>query len=514
MRQIRMCSLRFVLGLTVTATVVGSQGMGLAVPRYLGQIDYETSPVNTVLSMGPMLGAWGGYLLLSMETDRINNLSRMATLDGQVKDAWAVALTTNTVKDYRVAAEADIQGARFMISKIKADVQFYENKYKDFKDAKDEKYRPVNPAAATDFRIYWPIRQALVHYEYNREVVKDGRVQQEAATIDNAEATLETHVRAFQAALLTVIGRLNQVATTKDNKIVVTKSYGLSSLRVDRGYLQQPTADLRDTIFSISVMAEQLYALGKTPKNQLRATFVNTSKDLVFFIQVESWNTDGSYTLRPDTALPTVLYPDVSTLSAADKAKLQIQPVTNDNESRGHTVAVLPVALRDHVIVRVATMGQLRDRIRFQPVRGGSVYPDLSSLSRNFYYLGYESETPQGVSLSQWFPVEERYDWRFGGEWQMGGKITQLMTSTAEQISQFRPFSPWGEGLTLVNDRLQWQVPESIESARNLEGATADVSGTATFRKCGPSVTRPACTNFTETAGTGGSALSMTVQVW
>lgn len=507
----------FVVALALLTGSVNTGGTeqasgGLLAPTYQGLIDSERQEyfyrALEVAALSPAAAVAATPYVAIFETNRVNILTQLAIHDQVIKDTLAIALTTNTVRDYRIAAEADVQGARHVLGKLKKDLRFFEDKYPGFAAAGDN-FIPRRGAQATDWNNYSEIRKALKSFTYDRDNLQTGA--RETVTLTDAETTLERHMAHLREGLSILITRLNQVATyDKDGRPVVVKSYPLSALRSDSGFLKDRVAPLADTVFGIHVMAEQLFGLGKTPKNQLRAEFANTSRDMMFFIQVESRKPDGTYTLRPDTVYPIPLYPDVAGLSEAEKAQLQIEPRTRPGSNRGRTWAYLPLNPRDRVVIRVATMGQVRDRIRFMVARGQTVSQDLNSVSRGFYYYGYQSDTPGGTLISQWYPVDESYTWQFRGEWagtRDAAKIQGVQSTTDTRGLGAFGFTP----LQLHNDRFFWLVPESMQIAASLEEATADVTGTGAFHKRGPRVSVGQPQVLTEQA-TG--RVSMLVQAW
>jgi len=83
----------------------------------------------------------------------------------------------------------------------------------------------------------------------------------------------------------------------------------LPSLQADMRYMAVRMEPLNRAIDGIQRMAEQLYLDEHTPRKQFRGIFTNKSKDLIFFVQIQTLDADGEYVLRPDTRYPVPVYP-------------------------------------------------------------------------------------------------------------------------------------------------------------------------------------------------------------
>lgn len=481
-----------------TASRLRAQRGTGAVARYEGVVDPLLDYGKVVLGgIGVMtgLGMAAAYGLAILEVARLNSITLLAAFDAQVDTAMAIALTTNTIKDFKIAAAADINAARQVIRKLKGDLAIYEEQHPSFERA-PAGYAPSSPGERTDWQNYTAIRDALKQYTYER--VNVTTQQQETVKLDDAEVSLERDAKAVQEGLNYVLQRLTKVA------------YALPAVKTDSGYIAARLAPLRSTLFGINVMAEELSGKGQTPMRQLRLVLSNTSKDLVFLVQLEARQPDGTYVVRPDTQYPIPIYPDVSGLGETEIAKLQTQPTVTPGRTRGRVQVWLPVNLRDRLLLRVATMGQVRDRIRFMPVRGGFAQPDLNSLTRTFYYFGYEAHTPQGTSVSQWYPAQESYSWAFGGSWRPGETANDPKTrsSTPDEARRLRGFGPT---LVLQNDRLEWVLPAGFETASQFKIATATVTGDTIYKKYGPN---PVTSKPQDIPEHGAGVLSVELQRW
>jgi len=211
---------------------------------------------------------------------------------------------------------------------------------------------------------------------------------------------------------------------------------------------------------------------------------------------------DGEYVLRPDTRYPVPVYPNVSDETEDALKQLQIPPYGQ----RGAFQTWLPLKLRDKIIVRVATMGQIRDRIHFMVIKGKNVSPDLNSLSRGFYYLGYQAVRADGANIiSRWYPVSETYTWQFSRGWSAGETANDPVLLSSEGKSM-RGFGP---ELTFQNDRMEWIMPFGFVTAFELRLARADLAGKTDVLKVGPTSSHK--TSLTEE---GSGQFEMQLKTW
>jgi hypothetical protein len=259
-------------------------------------------------------------------------------------------------------------------------------------------------------------------------------------------------------------------------------------------------------------MAEQLSAEGQTPREQLRFVVTNNSKDLMFFVQVEELvQPEGggpkAWRVRKDTLYPVLVYNSLivpgsnppQVLPDAELSRLQLAPYG------------VRAGTRSELWRPISPGDKMRDRIYFMPLKSptSNVVPDLNSLTRGFYYLGYESKRPPAIS--RWYALEESYQWRLQGAWAAGESQHEAKLSSTDGKVLRKFTCPGCEGLTLRNDRLEWILPDKPEAARELPDALATITGTAKYRRFGPSLTRSPAQDLEET---GSGDLSLLVQTW
>lgn len=145
----------------------------------------------------------------------------------------------------------------------------------------------------------------------------------------------------------------------------------------------------------------------------------------------------------------------------------------------------------DKLAVRVITMGQIRDRIRFFNLVGNMVKADQNSIERGFYYLGYEVETPEALLVSRQYPIEENFSWMLSSTLrdEVGAGFLKLKSSEGK--------NPAGKGLRgaisipleplkTVDDLMEWQLPASVDSMLKLSDTSAEIKGTTRYQKVGP----------------------------
>lgn len=426
-----------------------------------------------------------GILAAYIETHRLEALNFLMATDAAIADADAVAITTNTVTNYFRAVDATADGGRLLIAKLKADLKAYEKRYPQFATADLANYKPDDTGEKRFWERYQAIKQGLREFKYEVEVpdpANPGKTVVEPRTLADAEKSLDEKAKAVRDRLIEIRDRL------------AAKKYALTHMREDGGLIAGHLEGLNQVVFGVQRLAVWLNESGKTPRNQFRATFSNKSPNMMFFVQIHAKDAAGNFAPRPDSLVPTPVYP---TLLARDPAnpdkKVWEQKPDLQNPPfgpRGPSEVWLPLNPGEKLVVRAATMGIVRDRIRTMPIKGKMVRPDANSYTRGFYYLGYEVVTPQGTSVSRWIPEEESYRWTTAGflaDSQRSGFL-KLENTDAKTLRTFDPAA-----LKLSQDRMECVLPSSVELMNSIaeeNKAWAEVSGTAKFTKVGPKATQ------------------------
>jgi hypothetical protein len=454
----------------------------------------------TAMLLGPTVVFW--------EICRLNSMSYLSALEneqialskGDKGGYTAAAITTNTVKDLRFGVEGIIESTKDTIKKLKADQKWYEDNING-RFANDD-YRPTDADELRMWERHQAIKQVLKRFEFTA-LVRDPKNwnaprEKKLVVIEDAEKTFEKKAKECTDGLLEVLARMNKA------------QYALTAMTDDSAFLGTRMEALNMTAFGIEQMALALNEQGKTPRKQLRAVFTNQSKDMMFFVQVASRNESGQYVPRP---YMIALYPDVSneTPEALNKLQMGGQP----QGQRGPTRAFMGVGVKDKVIVRTATMGITRDRIRFMMLKGKTIKPDLNSLSRGYYYLGYESAGPSGTLVSRWMSEKETYNWTVRGGWSAGNTANDpvFKSSTAAEIRTSGLGSYLSSNFALTNDRMEWILPAGLASAADLGRSWAEVTGDATFTKVGPT-TIGAGAKGGPVPETGSGKIQMLLELW
>jgi hypothetical protein len=410
-------------------------------------VSQTTSPITFMLLEG-----WRQWGLALVDIDKTKE-----------REAMAAAITTHALLQVDKSVRASTARAQYVLLKLKKDKEFYEDRYAGFRTPN---YQPADEDEQRYFARY-------------QRIVK---------VLDEHEKPVAT----------TSAAALNAISTLRD--AAAQGKFLLSSLERQNGYLMRAMQDYIGAINAAEKAAVELNETGATPRRQLRLIVTNKSPDLVFFVQIAARDGEGNYTIRDDTRFPEALplYP------AAPPEDLQI----GVKGPRGVVPARVwfPVNPRDRVIIRVATMGATRDRIRFMPITGQQVQPDLNSLERKFHYLGYEAHVPAQTAplISRWYATNETYSWQLRGGWAPGEPLpARISSSNSKELRDFGP------ALSTKDDQLTWELPASLQSAGDMGTLNAEVSGTAEFLKVGPTSQRQTTVNE---AGKGG--LSVLLEPW
>lgn len=389
--------------------------------------------------MAPVLFAWNQM-----------NISILTAIEDKADDAMAQAITTNTIKDFKVRVQPQIEKHRLILAKLKKDLELLENE-----DAglKNPAYRPPpeQREAMQRWEHYSKIRGALKKYEFKFRAGNDATLQTEV--LEDAEKTLEDRAKVLNEGLLTTLQRLNRAR------------FALTSFKPEWKFMTERLEPLNKTMFAISSMAEELATDGHTPRKQWRLIVRNESKDLLYLIQIltPTEKKDG-FQERIDCRYPIVL------------------PPVPEKSDASETLTRIPVACGDKLRVRVVTYGEGRRQIAGAILRGGQLRLDLNSITRGFYYLGYETTRQDGALIvSRWYPLTETYQWKFTGDWGAGDKNAPVVgTTDAKSLRNFL------EPLQITGDRIEWLLPATDEAADKFSAGVAHVTGDVMIIKQGP----------------------------
>ena len=210
-------------------------------------------------------------------------------------------------------------------------------------------------------------------------------------------------------------------------------------------------------------------------------------EDIVFFVRVwtpdktagvekEPPVTEGAtaYYLRKDCEQWITLWPTNSTYQQGAGTGSGKDPVNAQLPS----MLWLPAKLKDRLEIRVATYGEFRKRVRWDNLFGRQVRPDMTSLSRGFYYMSYAvNQGEKDQILSRWFSMKDEYNWDFRrGVWTDGLGRT-VHSSTPEERKQFRSMRT--ENWKMTNDRLIWLISSGVGSILADPNMSVIVSGDA-----------------------------------
>ncbi len=405
----------------------------------------------------------GGIMLPILEAQLSFRQSLLFSYQIMADDALLTAWTTWTLVDMQRSLHQSVAAARYVVQKLEADIAWYEDEYSVFAMPN---YTPDTTARE---RLYNKYRQL-------KSIVAVVKPQVEQAAED----------------VLAVFGEVR--------RRIQSGSYGRPSLKLDSRKIVEALLAYREVMARVEdELEEKVYKPRLTPERQLRLLLTNDSADLVFFFRVSERDGQGGYPQpREDTKGWLPLYPRGFGVELDDRSGKKVT-ANLPNE------LWLPAKLMDQVQIRVATVGETRGRIRFMGFApGGQARPELNSLQRGFYYLGYWVPQPPAKIISHWYPTEESYQWHFTGGW--GAEVPSFMPTDIEELrDQGVPYD-----LTLSQDHVAWRVPGFLEDIKNEPECRATVQGSATFEKRGPRSDSPKHT-FNET---GSGTLTVMMEVW
>jgi hypothetical protein len=264
-------------------------------------------------------------------------------------------------------------------------------------------------------------------------------------------------------------------------------------------------------------------AFPPTASEQLRVTIANESKDLIYFVKVVPGQSAAPPPPQAAGEVPPcghepgdlfqareirarrgwmALYPKDATLRMNPKDLAQLgaptggtAPAAGPVGADAPTAAALnpvdvqfpssiwfPVEPGDRVEFRAATYGEHRKGIRWLTLQGSTHRPELESVRRNFYYLGYE--VAYGLmkpKLNLRYSISESYTWSgWIGAW---ARDLPAKPEPDTSLLDFYEAPPWVTAgakvparmaankhtLDVTGDRYSWTVPETREAREQLD---------------------------------------------
>lgn len=405
------------------------------------------------------------YMLYSIQLDQ--------------EDAELTAWTTTQLADMNALLHQSIVGSKALLAKLDEDLDWYVSEFPTFGNP--------NPVLRSD--------------------AEERRYEQ--------YAVLRQWVAAHRPEIETTGDEVLEAFVPFRKGMVLSGGRGAASLKVNVGRLQEALASYTRTMYETqnSLFAD-LVAKGVLPEQHVRVTLTNTSPNLVFFARVWEEGPGGGYPgPTEDTASWLPIYPQ----------GLGVEVTVDTNRTRQVGLPnELWVSTRpgSRLELRVATMGEHRNRIRFQDLKvTGQMRPDPLAYHRGFYWFGYyvqqaSSQAAGGRErkiVSYTFPTSESYQWTFRG---FVFDPEPYVPSEAERQGMLEndlhmPRS-YASALQLSGDHYLWKLPEFEQDIRRNPQQECRVSGAAQFRRRGPDAGR--VTDLPEEAGSG--TLLVHVEMW
>ncbi len=424
------------LGLALLLLVLA--GAPARADRFRALSDPALNTMETLLAVP--LGPVGPCSALLVESWRCWCLSILNIAEEEERQNMLAAITTYQMLGVMKAVRAGQAAAEQWFDKMRREMAWYEQKHPEFRTADLTSYQPPDAI----FKDWFEYRSLRGQIEWNEKRLK---------------------ARAQEA--------LDAIATLR-NRAAQGKFVYLS-LAQKSDYLLKAMRGFQTELAEVEWWAEKTAEAKSLSGRDLRLQVENTAKDLVFFVQIAARKPDGSYAIRPDCETPIPLYP------LEPPAALQ---TVDPKGTRGWKTAGFLVQPRDQLILRVATMGPVRDRIRFMPIKGRQVKPDVKSIQRNFWWLAYTADLPNTPVplISRWASASELYNWGLSGGWSpTSGSPTKAELSKSNTRDLGSPYDPDIQG-----DQLSWVIPASRESCLSDGSGAARVQGQAVFEKLGP----------------------------
>ena len=454
---------RWKIALLVVAALLGTLGAitsASAQPNVPTDMALETK-INAIRELLPTAPLLGPTLLPFVQATLHFQQSMLCCYKLQVDDALLTAWTTHTLLDIDKSLHQSIAAAKHIIQKLERDIAWYEDKYSRFTS---------------------PVFQA--------ETSAEGRRYEKYQALKSFVAEYKPRIEAAGQNVMNVFAEIRQ----RINR----GAYGNPSMRLDSARIATTLLAFQEEISAVEkAIDEKIYQPRVTPLRQIRLRFANDSPNLVFFVRISERDASGQYpTVRPDTKEWVPIHPKGNAVTISGPSGDQ-DVVTLPNETW------LPAKLLDQVELRVATMGDVRQRIRFMQLpMSGQVRPDLQSLSRGFYFFAYEVPQAYGKIVSHWYPTSETYKWYFTGGW--GAALPEYVPTDVSELKEDTRYD-----LSLTQDHVSWHVPGFLETITDDPECRAQVSGSANFQKKGPT-----STNITDFAESGSGNLTITMELW
>jgi hypothetical protein len=183
-----------------------------------------------------------------------------------------------------------------------------------------------------------------------------------------------------------------------------------------------------------------------TAMQHYRMVISNDSTSMLFLVKVHSTadrkDREGNVVERDAPIVATTgrrgwipLYPKGAPVKISESLRLN-DPARQDVAAAELVLPNqiwLPVKKGDRLEVRAVTYGPMRQHIRWLSLRGRNIVPDIDSIRRSYYYLGWQLSLVGQVrdAGSRRYSVHESYSWRFPSE-NWGKNPTEVDTPPAD----------------------------------------------------------------------------------
>jgi len=445
-------------------------GAAISKPAVADEVDAIGNPLvdDTQIMVMAVSPTTSFFSVTFLEGWRQWGLAMVDIAKDNERQAMLAAITTHAILQVDKAVRTSKASAETILEKLRGDLRHYEDRFPDFRTRRDP---PTDPDDLRYYRRYQAIKQVL----------------------DNEGAALQKAADGAIGAIETLRTRLS------GGKFI------LKSLESQNGFIMRAMNDYHARLTALDAAVTKLNESGASPRIALRAIIKNDSENLVFFVQIIPRTQDGKYDkVRADTRFPSPIYP---------KQPPPSQQSVTPKGQRGPNRAWFTIKPWDKIVIRVATMGPIRDKVRFQPITGSLVRPDLSSLERGFYWLGYNTKQPTRVVpiFTRLYSKQESYRWQFRGGWAPGESANDPAFKPAADRKALQQALGhiWPGHTGFANARVEWILPSSMRSAVDLGSGYADVSGTTTYEKVGPTARQRS-----ELKETGSGRLRLLIERW
>jgi len=424
----RAAVLVFILGLMTPA---------LAQPNVPADLDLEQQMglLRDSLQFIPMLGP---MMLPMVEGTLRFQQSVLFCHQARADDALRTAWTTHALLDMGKALQQGVAAAHYIDQKLANDIVWYEDEYPRFTNPV---YRPETDVEKGNYDKYKALK--AFRDEYGGRLLGTG---------------------------FNVLDEFDEL-----RERIIKAGYAIPSLQRGGGRVAAALLTYCKEMAAIEdAIKKKIYEPRITPLRQVRLRLTNEASDLVFFVRISERDQEGRYpTIRPDTQEWVVIYPK-------DCAVAIGTPEGDETALTLPNQTWLPAKLHDQLEIRVATMGDTRRRIRFMQIPiSGQARPDLQSLSRDFYFFGYEVRQARRTAICHWYSTSETYDWRFTGSW--GPVYPEYVTTDINELKEDARYP-----LSLTRDHVAWRLPAFLETITQNPECYAAVTGTAKFHEKEP----------------------------